>query len=166
MRMAHLSIPGDYGATLKAIQQRVQQERARVILSANAALIQLYWDIGRLILDRQSRSGWGAKVIDRLGRDLRKSFPEMQGFSTRNLQFMRTFAEEFSDTAIVKQLASQLPWWRPIPRRASGPWGRVAGTRLRHRDEEYDELVESEDERLARESEKAFERAITRVSPD
>ena len=164
--MVHLSIPGDYGATLKAIQQRVQQERARVILSANAALIQLYWDIGRLILDRQSRSGWGAKVIDRLGRDLRKSFPEMQGFSIRNLQFMRTFAEEFSDTAIMKQLASQLPWWRPIPRRASGPWGRVAGTRLRHRDEEYDELVESEDERLARESEKAFERAITRVSPD
>jgi len=112
--MAHLSIPTDYGATLKAIQQRVQQERVRVVLSANAALILLYWDIGRVIVDRQSRAGWGAKVIDKLGRDLRKSFPEMQGFSTRNLQFMRSLAEEFPDAAIVKQLVSHLPWGHVI----------------------------------------------------
>lgn len=51
----------------------------------------------------------GAKVIDRLARDLRLSFPDMQGFSSRNLLFMRRFAEEFSDAAVVKQLASQLP---------------------------------------------------------
>lgn len=112
--MAHPLIPADYGATLKAIQERVRQERVRVALSANAAMIRLYWDIGRLIVERQTREGWGAKVIDRLGRDLRKSFPKMQGFSTRNLQFMRGFAEEFPDAAIVKQLASQLPWWHVV----------------------------------------------------
>jgi len=114
VRMAHPIIPSDYGVTLKAIQHRVRQERARVVLSANAALILLYWDIGRMIVDRQIRVGWGAKVIERLGRDLRKSFPEMQGFSNRNLQFMRSFAEEFPDASIVKQLASQLPWWHII----------------------------------------------------
>src|SRR5688572_3048611 len=114
MHMTHLAIPTDYGATLRAIQQRVRQERARVVLAANAAVILLYWDIGRMIVDRQNRAGWGAKVIDRLGRDLRKSFPEMQGFSTRNLQFMRSFAEEFPEAAIVKQLASQLPWWHIV----------------------------------------------------
>jgi predicted nuclease of restriction endonuclease-like (RecB) superfamily len=112
--MGHLSTPSDYGATLEAIQQRVQQERTRVVLSANSALIQLYWDIGRVIVDRQSRAGWGAKVVHRLGRDLRKSFPEMRGLSPRNLQFMRSFAREFPDAAIVKQLASQLPWWHLV----------------------------------------------------
>lgn len=110
MPKPHPLFPADYGATLKAIQQRVRQERTRVILSVNNAMIQLYWDIGRMIVERQNREGWGAKVIDRLGRDLRRSFPEMQGFSTRNLQLMRSFAEEYPDAAIVKQLVSQLPW--------------------------------------------------------
>jgi hypothetical protein len=60
MPKPHPLFPTDYGATLKAIQQRVRQERTRVILSANAALILLYWDIGRMIVERQSREGWGA----------------------------------------------------------------------------------------------------------
>jgi predicted nuclease of restriction endonuclease-like (RecB) superfamily len=108
------SLPGDYGATLKAIKQRVQRERVHAVLAANSAMVLLYWDIGRLILERQSREGWGAKVIDRLARDLRKSFPEMQSFSSRNLLFMRRFAEEFPDASIVKQLVSQLPWGHVI----------------------------------------------------
>lgn len=103
-------IPADYGATLKAIQQRVHRERARVVLAANSAMIVMYWDIGRLILERQTNQGWGAKIVDRLARDLRKSFPAMTGLSSRNLQFMRAFAAEFPDEAIVKQLVSQLPW--------------------------------------------------------
>ncbi|MEO8017434.1 MAG: PDDEXK nuclease domain-containing protein [Pseudomonadota bacterium] len=104
------SLPPDYGTTLKALQQRVLQARSRVILSANSALVMLYWEVGRTILERQSQEGWGAKIVDRLARDLRRSFPDMQGFSTRNLQFMRGFAREFPDSAIVKQLVSQLPW--------------------------------------------------------
>jgi predicted nuclease of restriction endonuclease-like (RecB) superfamily len=105
-----IRFPADYGATLNAIQQRVRQARARTILAASSSLILLYWDIGRMILDRQAREGWGAKTIDRLARDLRRSFPEMRGFSARNLQFMRSFAGAFADPTIVKQLVSQLPW--------------------------------------------------------
>src|SRR5688572_11924868 len=70
-------------------------------------MVMLYWDIGRLILERQNHEGWGARIIDRLARDLRKSFPDMKGLSSRNLLFMRGFAAEYSDEAIVKQLASQ-----------------------------------------------------------
>ena len=103
-------LPSNYGETLKAIQRREHQERVRIVLSTNTALIQLYWDIGRLIVERQDREGWGAKVIDRLARDLRKSFPAMKGFSTRNLHCMRSFAEEYPDPAIVQQLVAQLPW--------------------------------------------------------
>src|SRR5690349_4416882 len=108
------SVPDDYGATLKAIKLRVQRVRVHAILAANSAMVMLYWDIGRVILERQTSEGWGAKVIDRLARDLRRSFPDMQGFSSRKLFFMRRFASEFPDEPIVKQLASQLPWWHLV----------------------------------------------------
>jgi hypothetical protein len=73
-------------------------------------MVLLYWDIGRMILDRQEREGWGAKVIDRLSADLREAYPDMQGFSARNLLFMRSFAEACPDAEKVKQLVSQLSW--------------------------------------------------------
>jgi predicted nuclease of restriction endonuclease-like (RecB) superfamily len=61
-------------------------------------------------LDRQEQEGWGSKIIDRLAADLRRAFPDMKGFSPRNLLFMRSFAETWPDAEIVKQLVSQLPW--------------------------------------------------------
>jgi len=59
----------------------------------NTELVLLYWTIGRDILLRQEKERWGAKVIDRLSADLKRSFPEMKGFSPRNLKYMRTFAD-------------------------------------------------------------------------
>lgn len=64
-------LPRDYVETLAEIKRRIQDQRLRVILAANSAMVHLYWDIGRTILDRQDRAGWGAKVIDRLSADLR-----------------------------------------------------------------------------------------------
>jgi len=103
-------LPDDYLLTLAEIKQRIQQERLRVVVSANQGMVLLYWDLGRLILDRQERQGWGAKVIDRLAADLREAFPGMQGFSPRNLLFMRSFAGAYPDLETVKQVVSQLPW--------------------------------------------------------
>jgi len=103
-------LPIGYAETLGQIKQRIQQERLRVVLAANSAMVLLYWDIGRMILDRQQREGWGARVIDRLAEDLRESYPDLKGFSTRNLLFMRSLAEAFPDSEKVKQLVSQLPW--------------------------------------------------------
>lgn len=67
-------LPRDYAETLRAIKRRIQAERLRVVMAANAAMVLLYWDIGRMILDRQERAGWGAKVIDRLSADLRAAY--------------------------------------------------------------------------------------------
>lgn len=83
-------------------------------MAANTAMVLLYWDIGRMILERQQREGWGARVIDRLSMDLREAYPDMQGFSPRNLLFMRSFAEAWPDAEKVKQLVSQLPWGHVI----------------------------------------------------
>lgn len=70
----------------------------------------LYWQIGRDILVRQGREGWGAKVIERLAQDLRNAFPDMKGFARANLMYMRAFAEAWPDDAIVQQVVGQLPW--------------------------------------------------------
>jgi predicted nuclease of restriction endonuclease-like (RecB) superfamily len=71
----------------------------------------LYWSIGRDILARQEREGWGAHVVERLSVDLRAAFPEMKGLSSRNLKYMRAFAAAWPDQPIVQQVAAQLPWF-------------------------------------------------------
>ena len=77
----------------------------------NGEHIRLYHEIGREILERQSRQGWGAKVIDRLSADLRSALSEMKGFSTTNLKYMRFFAQERQEIRIGQQFADQLPWF-------------------------------------------------------
>ena len=78
-------LPASYGKVLAQLKARVEQARLSTVMAANSALILLYWDIGRVILERQSKKGWGAGVIDRLAGDLRDAYPDMKGFSLRNL---------------------------------------------------------------------------------
>lgn len=103
-------LPDSYTAAFAEIKERIRVERLRVVLAANAALVLLYWDIGRAILDRQEHEGWGAKVIDRLSHDLREAFPDMRGLSPRNLGYMRSFAAAWPDRQIVQQAVAQFPW--------------------------------------------------------
>lgn len=107
-------LPGDYEAVLGEIKTRIRTERLKAVLAANSAMVLLYWDIGRLILDRQQREGWGAKVIDRLSADLRDAFPDMTGLSPRNLKYMRSFAAAWPDPAIVQEALAQIPWYHHI----------------------------------------------------
>lgn len=107
-------LPDSYAGVLSEIKRLIQVERLRVVMAANSAMVMLYWDIGRLILERQENEGWGAKVIDRLSSDLREAYPEMGGLSPRNLLFMRAFAAAYPDPQIVKQLVSLLPWGHTI----------------------------------------------------
>jgi len=103
-------LPDDYGNWLADLKLRIQSAQQRATLAVNRELVLLYWQIGKDILERQQAQGWGAKVIDRLAKDLSSAFPEMKGFSRRNLLYMRSFAEEWPDSAIVQQAVAQLPW--------------------------------------------------------
>ncbi len=107
-------LPRGYAKTLGEIKQRIQRERLRVVMAANSAMVLMYWDIGRMILARQVREGWGAKIIDRLAADLREAYPDMQGLSPRNLKYMRAFAEAWSDRSIVQEALAQIPWYHQI----------------------------------------------------
>lgn len=99
-----------YAEFLRTLKERIRTAQVRAALSVNRELVLLYWQIGQEILDRQAKENWGSRVIDRLAADLRQEFPDMKGFSSRNLIFMRGFAEAFPDKSIVKQLVSQIPW--------------------------------------------------------
>jgi predicted nuclease of restriction endonuclease-like (RecB) superfamily len=107
-------LPRDYAETLRAIKRRIQEERLRIVLAANSTMVLMYWDIGRMILERQERQGWGTKVIDRLSSDLREATPEMQGLSPRNLKYMRAFAAAWPEREIVQRVVAQLPWRQNI----------------------------------------------------
>lgn len=103
-------LPESYTATLREIKERIRTERLRVVMAANAAMVLLYWNIGKAILERQQNEGWGAKIIDRLSHDLKASFPDMSGFSPRNLKYMRKFAEAWTDRKFVQRTVAQIPW--------------------------------------------------------
>ncbi len=107
-------LPPDYGRVLGAIKERIRRERARVVLSANTAVLTLYWDVGRMILQRQGRAGWGAKIVDRLSSDLQQAFPGMRGFSPRNLKYMRAFAAAWPDASIVQGDLARITWHHNI----------------------------------------------------
>lgn len=109
-----LPVPETYPILLAGLKARIHDARLRTAVSINRELILLYWGIGRDILDRQAAEGWGAGVIDRLARDLRRDFPDMSGLSPRNLKYMRAFAEAWPDDAMVQQLVAQLPWGHNI----------------------------------------------------
>lgn len=114
MTMKSLSLPVDYPGWLAELKSRIAGARQRAVLAANAEQIQLYHDLGRDILDRQAREGWGAKVIDRLSADLRAAFPDMKGLSSRNLKYMKYFAEVCPDRQFGQQSAAQLPWFHIV----------------------------------------------------
>lgn len=95
---------------IEEIKKEIQKQRVSVVMNANASMICLYWNIGRAILEKQEEEGWGTKVIDRMSKDLKTAFPEMSGFSPRNIKYMRKFAQCWPDYEIVQRVVAQLPW--------------------------------------------------------
>lgn len=99
-----------YEEFLKELKERIRNAQVRAALAVNRELVLLYWQIGKEILYQQQQQGWGAKVINRLATDLRKAFPDIKGFSARNLLYMRALAEAYPDEQIVQQVVALIPW--------------------------------------------------------
>ncbi|MBI0434494.1 YhcG family protein [Roseomonas sp. KE0001] len=108
------AMPAGYAAWLAALKAQIRAARLRASLSVNAELIGLYWRIGREILERQERLGWGAGVVGRLAADLRAAFPGTGGFSRANLLYMRAFAEAWPEAEVVQRVVGRLPWGQNI----------------------------------------------------
>jgi predicted nuclease of restriction endonuclease-like (RecB) superfamily len=108
------ALPAGYAELLRELKARIRAAQIRAAVSVNRETVRLYWQIGRDILLRQRQQGWGAKVIDRLSSDLRVAFPEMKGFSPRNLKYMRAFATAWPDEEFVQAVLAQITWYHNI----------------------------------------------------
>ena len=85
-----------YDHLLSEIKGKIREAQVKTVMAANSQMLLLYWQLGNLIIQNQQQKGWGAKIIDHLGKDLRKEFPAIKGFSPRNLLYMKQFAESYS----------------------------------------------------------------------
>lgn len=106
--------PDWYPELLETIAKRVGTGQAKALAAANTEMLLTNWSIGADILARQSRQGWGAKIIDRLAADLSKQYPGLRGFSPRNLRYMRTFAAAWPGQEFLQAGLAQLPWYHHI----------------------------------------------------
>ena len=114
-----------YTDLLGDIKARIRQAQIKATLSANAELILMYLDIGRMVFEKQGLEGWGASVIPRLSADLHNELPESKGFSERNIKFMVQLYKEYrlgdeigkqavSQLASLPQIVAKIPWGHNI----------------------------------------------------
>ena len=108
---ASLSYP-DYPGFLAALKDRVLQARTSAARAVNRDMILLYWDIGRSIVEKQQKAGWGESVVERLAADLRAAFPDMRGFSVANMWRMKQFYLAHSTPEFLAQAVRELG---PVP---------------------------------------------------
>ncbi len=111
MNLSHLDL--EYNNWLAEIKSRIRHSQIKAVVAANAALIKFYWDLGKMICDKQSEANWGDKIIEQLSRDLKQEFPEMKGLSRSNLFYAKQFYTFYS-TSMVQQLVGQIPWGHNI----------------------------------------------------
>jgi predicted nuclease of restriction endonuclease-like (RecB) superfamily len=100
----------DYIELLAHLKSQIQEARLKAAISVNSGMIQLYWKIGGIVSEKEKQSGWGAKVIGRLSKDLLTHFPDMKGLSLRNLLYMRQFYDAYPEGEITQQPVAQIPW--------------------------------------------------------
>jgi predicted nuclease of restriction endonuclease-like (RecB) superfamily len=107
-----LATPDDrgYPAVLAAAKAAIQSARTRAVLAVNAELLGFYWDLGQLIIDRQTAEGYGTKVVERLSVDLRREFESMRGLSPGNLHYMRRLAVAWPDREVCLRVVGKVPW--------------------------------------------------------
>ena len=133
--MSLLKYDKDYAAFLGELKTRIKSAQIKAAVSANRALIELYWELAEKIVEKQKDSQWGDGLITQMSKDLREEFPDMKGFSKRNLELMRQWylfwttdnaigqqaaaptgknRQPVDQCAIAKQLATQIPWWHNV----------------------------------------------------
>jgi len=103
-------LPDDYAVLLSEVKERVRAAQYEALKAVNKELVALYWDIGKLIAERQNREGWGKSVVEQLASDLQNEFPGVKGFSVQNLWYMRQFYLEYYDNEKLQPLVGEISW--------------------------------------------------------
>jgi predicted nuclease of restriction endonuclease-like (RecB) superfamily len=99
----------NYKSFLRGIKSKILSAHISAARRINKGLIKLYWDIGKTIVDRQKKYGWGKRIVEKLAKDLQYEFGDKRGFSAQNLWYMRQFYTEYRNSRILQQLVGELP---------------------------------------------------------
>lgn len=105
-----LRLDKNYADFLSGIKERLRTAQIRAAQAANTELIKFYWQLGQDLIEKQKAFKWGQGFLEQFSHDMRQAFPEMQGFSKRNLEHMRRLALNYPEMDFAKQAVSQLPW--------------------------------------------------------
>lgn len=117
-------LPVSYPALLKDIKSRIRSSQIKAALSVNRELIELYWHIGRLIVMRQRKEGWGKSIVEKLSSDIKKEFPDISGFSAQNIWYMRAFYKAWTEQITnLQQPVGDLGSENPLQVVGDIPWG-------------------------------------------
>ncbi len=108
--MTRLKSDKHYSLLLASIKDRIRKAQYEALKAVNKELIGLYWDIGRMIVDRQRKHGWGKSIVENLAEDLQKEFPGIQGFSVQNLWYMRQFYTEYHRNEKLQPMVGEISW--------------------------------------------------------
>ena len=109
-----LSPDNDYINFFTEVKERIRRSQYEALKAVNKELIQLYWDIGRMVVEKQQDLGWGKSVVEQLSKDIQKEYPGIQGFSTTNLWNMRLFYSEIQQHEKLQPLVGEISWTKNI----------------------------------------------------
>ena len=107
-------LPPDYKELFADIKERVRAAQYQALKSVNKELVGLYWDIGRMISERQQGNTWGKAIVQQLAGDLQNEFPGISGFSSQNLWCMRQFYEEYKENQKLSPMVREIAWTHNI----------------------------------------------------
>ena len=108
--MSETTLPDDYGILLGEIKERIRVAQYEALRAVNKELVRLNWDIGRIIIERQTNAIHGAAIAEQLAADLQREFPGLSGFSRHNIFYMREFYLAYRDVPKVQPLVAQIGW--------------------------------------------------------
>ena len=110
MNNIDLTSSTNFKTVLQDIKQKIYSAKNKAILSANRVMIELYFEIGKTIVQKQEKLGWGKSVVEEMSKELKKEFGQNCGYSTQNLWYMRQFYLSYKDYPNLQQLVGEIPW--------------------------------------------------------
>lgn len=106
-----MQIDAHYKNWLRAIKHKIKSAQLKAAVTVNTQLLELYWDLGKDIAQKQKEANWGDAVLEQLSVDLKLAFPAIKGFSRRNLYAIKEWYSFYGNGAeFVPQLVAQIPW--------------------------------------------------------
>jgi len=107
-------VTAEYKTFFKEIKERIHKAQYDALKSVNKELINLYWDIGKSIVAKQEKLGWGKSIVETLAKDLQKEFPGIHGFSVQNLWNMRQFYSAYKDNPKLQPMVGEISWTKNV----------------------------------------------------